>query len=348
MATPRPINTEPNQLTIENFLEFLNSHSQELLPPNEQDESSQNRAQESNPGGDTESSESENGGGKIPAKDEGSFENWSLFDSKLLMDRKETAKYAQKTGKRFAKPSNCLIPPFILEYEEEAPTKEKQEKFLTETMRDQRNGLIEFHSNYPFSVALYKRLSILETVFKSLSKKFHCLKVAKSGKKTKLTETKNKKASQSVMPQGTDVMVQLGVKTGLSLLFSLMKQAWMQSSQSSELCSDVLSTVASIINTLPPLSLANNAKLPKLAKDSLDQVMDFLKEVMKGKVAVDVTDRRLCADILIGCSLQRGSLLAILDWVETGFRSSLLPDQMSVEKEAMNFWIRQMYSSRVI
>ena len=130
MATPRPINTEPNQLTIENFLEFLNSHSQELLPPNEQDESSQNRAQESNPGGDTESSESENGGGKIPAKDEGSFENWSLFDSKLLMDRKETAKYAQKTGKRFAKPSNCLIPPFILEYEEEAPTKEKQEKFF--------------------------------------------------------------------------------------------------------------------------------------------------------------------------------------------------------------------------
>ena len=102
------------------------------------------------------------------------------------------------------------------------------------------------------------------------------------------------------MPQGTDVMVQLGVMTGLSLLFSLMKQAWMQSSQSSELCSDVLSTVASIINTLPPLSLANNAKLPKLAKDSLDQVMDFLKEVMKGKVAVDVTDRRLCADILIG------------------------------------------------
>ena len=334
---------EPNQLTIENFLEFLNSHSQDLLPTEENSEEDRHRANEAEERDEAEVT-NDCVGSSQHGKDEASFENWSVFNCKVLMDRKETSNYAQKTGKKYIKLSNSSISPLIQEYEEDAPPVEKQDKFLKEMIKAQRNNIIDFNSKHPFSVSLFKRLSILETVFSFLSKKYHLLKVAKSSSKMKPKEAKSERGFQNQMPQGTDVMVQLGVKTGLTLLFSLMKQAWIQSSQSSALCSDVLSTVESIVISLPPLSLANSAKLPKLAINSLDQVMDFLRDVVKGKVTVDTSDRRLCAEILIGLALQRGSLLAILDWIETGFKSILSSDQMSVGKTTMSYWVKQMQS----
>ena len=334
---------EPNQLTIDNFVEFLNIHSQSLLNLDERGESSRNRVIESEDRDDCEAVR-DNGGGCQLGKDDASCEDWSAFDCKVLMDRKEASSFAQKIRKRSAKTSNSLLPPFIQEYEEESPSKERQDEFLREMTRGQRNNVRDFNSKHPFSISLFKRLSVLETVFNSLSKKFHSLKVAKSSNKTKPKDSKKEKGSHGLAPQGTDVMVQLGVQTGLTLLFSLMKQTWMQNSQSSEICSGVLNTVGGIINSLPPLSLANNAKLPKLAKNSLDQIMDFLKDVMKGKVTDDISDRRLCAEILIGLALQRGSLLLILDWIETGFRSSLAANQISVGRQTMNYWIRQMHN----
>lgn len=336
--------SEPNQLTIENFLQLLNNSTQEQLSSNVNSENSEGRSQDDVERVGTDSSPS--GGHKQHSKDEASFENWAVFDTRILMDRKETSQYAKKTGKKCARLCSTLIPPFIHEYEETSPSKDKQNKFLNEMMIGQRNNLIDFNSNYPFSVVLFKRLSILEAVFKSLSKKFHCSKVARINK-VNTEKLKDKKASQTLMPQSTDVMVHLGVKTGLTLLFSLMKQAWMQKNQSSELCSDVLSTVATVINSLPPLSLANNAKLPKLAKSSLDQVMGFLKDIMKGKVTVDVDGRRMCAEILLGLAVQRGSLLAILDWIETGYKSSLVSDHIYVGKQTIDSWINQMSNSGV-
>lgn len=334
--------TEPNQLSIENFLELLESRSDDYIQLSLDGNGLDRTHQEIEQGSSGNSPES----CKQHAKEENGAENWTAFDSRLLMDRKETSNYAQKVGKRHLKPACTVAPSFIQEYEESPLSREKQEAYLKEIMTGQRNSLIYFNSNYPYSVALSQRLRILETIFNSLSNKFHSSRVARSSRPN-VNKARGKKEGENEVPQSRDVMVQLGVKTGLSLLFSLMKQAWTQSSESSELCSDVLNTVAGVISSLPPLSLANKVKLPKLAKSSLDQVMDFLRDIMRGKVMVDADGRRMCAEIFLGLALQRGSPLALLDWVETGVRSCLVSNQILLQRSTLSGWMKHIKSSGV-
>jgi len=65
------------------------------------------------------------------------------------------------------------------------------------------------------------------------------------------------------------------VKTGLSLLFSLLHQNWMLSEQlgGASLCTDVLQTALDVLSSLPPLSLVNQNKLPTLGLSTLNQVI---------------------------------------------------------------------------
>ena len=67
----------------------------------------------------------------------------------------------------------------------------------------------------------------------------------------------------------------MGVRTGLSLMFSLLRQNWMLTSSVGgfSLCNDVLKTALNVVNTLPPLSLSNESKLPSLGLESLNQVI---------------------------------------------------------------------------
>ena len=67
----------------------------------------------------------------------------------------------------------------------------------------------------------------------------------------------------------------MGVKTGLSLLFSLLRQNWMFSEQlgGSNLCTDVLQTALEVLSSMPPLSLVNQNKLPTLGLNTLNQVI---------------------------------------------------------------------------
>lgn len=120
----------------------------------------------------------------------------------------------------------------------------------------------------------------------------------------------------------------MGVRTGLSLLFSLLQQNWRYAASihpESVLCNDVLNTASSVLTSLPPLSLANENKIPSVGLDCLAQVADFLKKtsVSSGNGGADPIGRRLALELLLGLAMQRGSLKFLLEWVEVALAASM-------------------------
>mgnify|MGYP001549306419 CR=1 FL=1 len=89
----------------------------------------------------------------------------------------------------------------------------------------------------------------------------------------------------------------MGVKTGLSLLFSLLRQQWMASQQADgqlNLCNDVLETALQVVCSLPPLSLASESKLPTLGVSALNQVTQFLNGVTQPKSGMEFPLNSYC------------------------------------------------------
>ncbi|XP_068210388.1 probable E3 ubiquitin-protein ligase HERC1 [Palaemon carinicauda] len=84
---------------------------------------------------------------------------------------------------------------------------------------------------------------------------------------------------------------------------------------SGSLCSEVLGTAVSVVQALPPLSLAVESKLPRVGLASLSQLTSFLGETAKPSSPADAIGRKLSAELLLGLSLQRGSLRYLLEWV---------------------------------
>ena len=68
------------------------------------------------------------------------------------------------------------------------------------------------------------------------------------------------------------LMFLLGVRTGLRLLFTLIRHSWQQPSLADSICTDVLQTAYDVVNNLPPLSLADSSKIPAMGLDCLHQV----------------------------------------------------------------------------
>ena len=86
---------------------------------------------------------------------------------------------------------------------------------------------------------------------------------------------------------GQSALIELGVTSGLSLVFALLQQNW--SNQQPEgvkskkqpvlLCNQVLQTALEVLVNLEPLSLSSNAdaKPKSVAEKSLNQVTEFLQ-----------------------------------------------------------------------
>jgi len=76
----------------------------------------------------------------------------------------------------------------------------------------------------------------------------------------------------------TTALLEVGVKTGLSLVLTLLQQSWQSGTSGGSLGNSVLGVAHSLLMALPPLSLANETQLNRLAVDSLQQVTKFLLE----------------------------------------------------------------------
>ena len=73
---------------------------------------------------------------------------------------------------------------------------------------------------------------------------------------------------------GNKLLIELGLKTGISLMFSLLRQCWYQSKTEQGYClsNEVLMTARDLLSSLPPLSLAHDTKIPPLGTQTLAQV----------------------------------------------------------------------------
>lgn len=98
------------------------------------------------------------------------------------------------------------------------------------------------------------------------------------------------------------------------------------------LCNDVIHTAIEVVSSLPPLSLANETKIPPMGLDCLSQVTTFLKGVTIPNSGVDILGRRLASELLLGLAAQRGSLRYLLEWIEMALGASAVVNNMEKTK----------------
>ncbi|MGH0117414.1 UNVERIFIED_CONTAM: hypothetical protein FKN15_034601 [Acipenser sinensis] len=194
-------------------------------------------------------------------------------------------------------------------------------------------------SDSPFAAALRKRLLVLQRVFYALSNKYH-----DKGKVKQQPHSPENSGSSDIhwvseRPRSsTDALIEMGVRTGLSLLFALLRQSWMMPPPGPglNLCNDVIHTAIDVISSLQPLSLANESKIPPMGLDCLSQVTTFLKGVTMPNSGADILGRRLASELLLGLAAQRGSLWYLLEWIEMALLASAVVSTMEKNKVPLN------------
>ncbi|XP_067888501.1 probable E3 ubiquitin-protein ligase HERC1 isoform X5 [Heterodontus francisci] len=274
--------------------------------------------------------------------------SWALEDSETAATREGASALFEKLLHNkevvgISQQAQHLIGPRLPDFEHESSAVEEREQYLSALLNSQQNLARTVFGNSPFAVALHMRLLSLQRIFHALSNKYHDRfrpgrQVQRQSSDSKL-DLRDALARNTRVKSGTDVLIEMGVKTGLSLLFALIQQNWQQSrlDPSLSLCNDVLCTACTIINSLPPLSLANENKIPQVGLDCLAQVTTFLKKMTMPSSGADNEGRRLASELLLGLAVQRGSLKFLLEWIEVALAASAAATNIpfAPEKEGM-------------
>lgn len=242
----------------------------------------------------------------------------------------------------------CLKGPQLPDFERESLSSDEQEHYLDALLGSQLALAKMVCSDSPFAAALRKRVLVLQRIFYALSNKYH-----DQGKVKQQQHSPENNAGSADMHSvserprsSTDALIEMGVRTGLSLLFALLRQSWMMPpppppslggypAANMNLCNDVIHTAIDVVNSLPPLSLANESKIPPMGLDCLAQVTTFLKGVTMPNSGADVLGRRLASELLLGLASQRGSLRYLLEWIEMALAASAVVGAV-VDSKAVN------------
>ncbi|CAL4080435.1 unnamed protein product, partial [Meganyctiphanes norvegica] len=221
--------------------------------------------------------------------------------------------------------------PQLPDYEPEPPSPTDQLNHINALLAAQAALARSTAAQPRFSALLHKRLIVLQRIYHALSRSFHQGSqdreqslVGSSDRNVSGAELSNNNVSLSA----NEALIELGVRTGLSLLFTILKQGWEQNNGGS-LCSEVLGTAVAVVSALPPLSLAVESKLPRVGLASLTQLTAFLSETAKPSSPADPHGRKLSAELLLGLSLQRGSLRYLLEWINMALCAAAQADQSS-------------------
>ncbi|XP_015275623.1 PREDICTED: probable E3 ubiquitin-protein ligase HERC1 [Gekko japonicus] len=230
----------------------------------------------------------------------------------------------------------CLKGPQLPDFERESLSSDEQDHYLDALLSSQLALAKMVCSDSPFAGALRKRLLVLQRIFYALSNKYHDKgKVKQQQHSPESSSGSADIHSVSERPRSsTDALIEMGVRTGLSLLFALLRQSWMMpaSGPGLSLCNDVIHTAIEVVSSLPPLSLANESKIPPMGLDCLSQVTTFLKGVTIPNSGADTLGRRLASELLLGLAAQRGSLRYLLEWIEMALGASAVVNTMEKNK----------------
>ncbi|XP_068597946.1 probable E3 ubiquitin-protein ligase HERC1 [Brachionichthys hirsutus] len=241
----------------------------------------------------------------------------------------------------------CLKGPQLPDFERESLSSDEQEHYLDALLGSQLALAKMVCSDSPFAAALRKRVLVLQRIFYALSNKYHDKgKVKQQQHSPENNSGSADPHSVSERPRSsTDALIEMGVRTSLSLLFALLRQSWMMPPPPSQcggpeanvnLCNDVIHTAIDVVNSLPPLSLANESKIPPMGLDCLAQVTAFLKGVTMPNSGADILGCRLASELLLGLSSQRGSLRYLLEWIEMALAASAMVSTMEENKVLQN------------
>lgn len=264
--------------------------------------------------------------------------SWAAEDSTQTATRNGASSfYAKllhhKEAMALALPVQDLLGPRLPDFQHDSNANEERDEYLRALLRSQRCLSHRVLAHWPFSISLHHRLVALQRIYYALHTKYHDRfrnppppQPGFSGPDGGTVETVsdlNQSGLRGRTTSGTDVLIEMGVRTGLSLLFALLRQNWQRGNlEDVTLCNDVLSTARSVLLALPPLSLANENKMAPVGLECMAQVGNFLKKTAASGRGADPAGRRLALELLLSIAVQRGALRFLLEWVEVALAAT--------------------------
>lgn len=216
--------------------------------------------------------------------------------------------------------------PSLPDFEHEAVSLDEQEHLINAYLGCQRNLARVVCNSSRFHQLLQERLIVLQRIYHAVYSKQHHRQFSMGTENHTVADKKLTNQNFNFnFPQGNEALMELGIKTGLTLLFSLLKQNWFLANQTGQqsFSNDILQTALSIVSSFPPLSLANEAKLTPLGIESLNQVNTFLHTVASSQAGADSAGQKLAAELMISLAAQRGSLCYALEWINMAMHSAV-------------------------
>ncbi|KAK2827719.1 hypothetical protein Q7C36_018645 [Tachysurus vachellii] len=264
--------------------------------------------------------------------------SWAAEDSTQTATRTGASSlYAKllhhKEAMALALPVQDLLGPRLPDFQHDSSADEERDEYLRALLRSQRCLGHRVLAHWPFSISLHQRLVALQRIYYALHTKYHDRfrnpppphpgSSGPDGGALEPVSDLNQSGIRGRTSSGTDVLIEMGVRTGLSLLFALLRQNWQRGNlEDVTLCNDVLSTARSVLSALPPLSLANENKMAPVGLECMAQVGNFLKKTAASGRGADPAGRRLALELLLSIAVQRGALRFLLEWVEVALAAS--------------------------
>ncbi|XP_071743775.1 uncharacterized protein [Lepeophtheirus salmonis] len=125
-----------------------------------------------------------------------------------------------------------------------------------------------------------------------------------------------------------EALLNLGLQTGLSLLFSLLQQNWSGPDEQHPLSSTVISTANNMLLSFPPLSLL---AVPPLGETALDNVATFLHT--SAQIPQASTS---CYELLLSLAIQRGRCSDVLHWINTALTVAIQNPSLTINPVIFN------------
>ena len=220
-------------------------------------------------------------------------------------------------------------------------------KHLCEELSEYLERAVSPLSEIPVCMILQRRAIVWERVLEACEQQLYSggnlhrviAALRKEGDEEGEGKTREKTPQRQEMSEklsGNDILIEMGVKTGLSVVFSLLKQTWAQlawqrqieqqlqatgamvpfATPQVNLPNEILRSVLDVLKGMPPLSLANVKTLSSLSLVCLEQSTEFLKWVLSPDSWVDSEGKRLTTEILFSLALQYGNLNSLVEWVD--------------------------------
>uniref|UniRef100_H2YDI5 Uncharacterized protein n=1 Tax=Ciona savignyi TaxID=51511 RepID=H2YDI5_CIOSA len=208
----------------------------------------------------------------------------------------------------------------LRDFEQDVSTPSEQNHYIETLMKNQVTLSQAVCEGTMFGQSVQKQLTVVQRIFHACFSKYHLGNHVTSQDQV---ETSSLTTTSQVVTMnfdhkfsGSEALIEMGVRTALRLVFTLIRHSWSEPSLASQICSDVLQTALDVLVSLPALSLADEAKIPIMGLDCLKQVYDFLKSVVVGRFVATPETIQISCELLLLLAFQRGSLKHLLDWIE--------------------------------